>query len=82
MSLCVLQVAVPVSESVHQAGDEISLACQAEGYPQPSVRWMKNNAGLPQSDRIMVNSDNTLTIKRASPIGKTLLTSEVTMPEY
>ena len=32
---------------------------------------MKNNAGLPQSNRILVDSLNTLTIKRASPIGKT-----------
>ena len=70
------QVVVPVTESVHEAGEEISLPCRAEGYPEPSVRWMKNNAGLPQSNRILVDSLNTLTIKRASPIGKsTLLTS-------
>ena len=74
------QVVVPVTESVHQAGDEISLPCQAEGYPEPSVRWMKNNAGLPQSTRILVDSLNTLTIKRASPIGKTTLsTSHLTL---
>ena len=65
------QVVVPVTESLHQAGDEISLPCEAEGYPEPSVRWMKNNAGLPQSNRILVDSLHTLTIKRASPIGKT-----------
>ena len=64
---------VPVTESVHEAGAEISLTCHAEGYPEPTVRWMKNNAGLPESTRILVDSLNTLTIKRASPIGKPTL---------
>ena len=43
---------------------------QVEGYPVPSVRWMKNNAKLPRSQRIFVEEDNILVIKSASPIGR------------
>ena len=46
---------------------------QVEGYPVPSVRWMKNNAKLPRSQRIFVEEDNILVIKSASPIGRFLL---------
>ena len=62
---------MPLTESSHQAGEQISLPCQAEGYPEPSVIWLKNNAGLPKSERIVLDSGHTLTIKRASPIGNT-----------
>ena len=47
---------------------------QVEGYPVPVVRWLKNNAPLPRSQRILVTEGNTLVIKRASPIGGTIHT--------
>ena len=36
------------------------------------MRWMKNNAKLPKSQRIFVEEGNTLVIKSASPIGELL----------
>ena len=38
------------------------------------VRWLKNNAPLPRSQRILVTEGNTLVIKRASPIGANIHT--------
>ena len=65
-----MQVTIPIDEENFEFGSEITLSCEVEGYPEPVVKWYKNNAGLPSSDRIVVDAHNTLTIKRASPIGK------------
>ena len=74
-----------VDSLVYPAGAEIEIACQvtlhwparlqtdmlqAEGYPEPAVSWLKNNAPLPRSERILVRPPATLVIKRASPIGE------------
>lgn len=63
-----IQVSIPMEETNFEFGSEITLSCNVEGYPEPTVKWYKNNAGLPPSERIVVDNDNTLTIKRASPI--------------
>jgi hypothetical protein len=68
-----LTVSVPVdSPANYKAGEEIVMACEVEGYPVPAVAWLKNNAKLPRSARILVRDETTLVIKRASPIGETL----------
>merc|ERR1712107_785544 len=54
--------------TTYESGEEIRIGCQVEGYPVPTVRWMKNNAKLPRSQRIFVEEDNILVIKSASPI--------------
>ena len=63
-------------------GSEITLPCNVDGYPEPIVKWYKNNAGLPPSDRIVVDSLNTLTISRASPIGETHIVQTHVNREY
>lgn len=63
-----IQVAIPMDQTNFEFGSEITLPCNVDGYPEPIVKWYKNNAGLPPSDRIVVDSLNTLTISRASPI--------------
>jgi len=63
-----IKVTIPDKDSNYEFGSDITLSCETEGYPEPTVRWYKNNAGLPVSDRIIVDSNNVLTIKRASPI--------------
>lgn len=62
-----LQVSIPMERTNFEFGSEIEMKCFAEGYPEPQLRWLKNNARLPSSDRIIVQN-NTLVIKRASPI--------------
>lgn len=39
----------------------LSISCQADGYPTPTVTWLKGNSQLP-SGRSMVSDDGTLTI--------------------
>jgi len=63
-----ITVTVPEVKTEYKAGEEITMSCQVEGYPVPVVRWLKNNAPLPRSQRILVTEGNTLVIKRASPI--------------
>lgn len=63
-----ITVSVPEVKTTYDSGEEIRIGCQVEGYPVPSVRWMKNNAKLPKSQRIFVADGNTLVIKSASPI--------------
>lgn len=63
-----ITVCVPEVKTTYDSGEEIRIGCQVEGYPVPSVRWMKNNARLPKSQRIFVEEGNTLVIKSASPI--------------
>jgi len=63
-----ITVLVPEVKTTYDSGEEIRIGCQVEGYPVPSVRWMKNNAKLPKSQRIFVEEGNTLVIKSASPI--------------
>ena len=85
-----ITVLVPEVKTIYDSGEEIRIGCQVhwatyssfllspqvEGYPVPSVRWMKNNAKLPKSQRIFVEEGNTLVIKSASPIGKLLGSSK------
>lgn len=63
-----ISVMVPLARTEYEAGEDISISCEVEGYPVPRVTWLKNNARLPRSDRIVVNDPNTIIIKRASPI--------------
>jgi len=65
-----IKVTIPNDQTIFEFGSEIILPCNVEGYPEPTIKWLKNNAGLPFSDRIVVDSLKTLKIKRASPIGK------------
>lgn len=39
----------------------LSISCQADGFPTPTVTWLKGNSQLP-SGRSMVSDDGTLTI--------------------
>jgi len=63
-----ITIALTEAPTTYESGEEIRIGCQVEGYPVPSVRWMKNNAKLPRSQRIFVEEDNILVIKSASPI--------------
>lgn len=38
-----------------------SISCQADGFPTPTVTWLKGNSQLP-GGRSMVSDDGTLTI--------------------
>ena len=55
-----------------ETGQTIRLECKAEGFPIPSIQWLKNNARLPKSTRIYVEDEKTLVVERASPIGNHL----------
>ena len=76
ISLTVYPSSIPITVTVEveqlelDAGEEVVMPCQVEGYPVPTVAWLKNNARLPRSNRFVVSDQNTLTIKRASPIGE------------
>lgn len=63
-----ITVDVPVDKTEYDAGEDVVLNCQVEGYPVPRVTWLKNNARLPRSQRIVVMEHKTLVIKQASPI--------------
>lgn len=50
-------------------GEQVSLACQAEGEPPVTVQWMKDGVRLQESERVQVKPNGTLYITdvRTSP---------------
>lgn len=63
-----LKAEILLEETNFPSGSEIRIVCAVDGFPIPKIKWMKNNAGLPISSRITVQSGDTLVINRASPV--------------
>ena len=66
------QVEISQEAAEYKTGDDIRLECRAEGFPIPSIQWLKNNARLPKSTRIYVEDEKVLVVKNASPIGNNI----------
>lgn len=64
------KVEIPLENKTFDTGHNIRLECKVEGFPIPTITWLKNNARLPKSTRIYVEEERFLVINRASPIGK------------
>lgn len=49
----------------YQAGNNVSIKCQVNGFPFPSLMWYKDSLQLELSERINANNDGVLVIRNA-----------------
>ena len=49
----------------YQAGDNVSIKCQVNGFPFPSLMWYKDGLQLESSEKISSNNDGLLVIRNA-----------------
>lgn len=50
-----LHVKLEKHETSYREGEKLFLTCLTQGYPHPKVEWLKNDKGLPYSDRVIIN---------------------------
>ena len=62
------QIIVGKESTLFKQNEDITLTCEATGYPAPRVTWLKNKTPLKENDRIHVYENYTLLIKTATLI--------------
>jgi hypothetical protein len=50
---------------MYPTGSEVSIPCEVEGYPPPTVHWYHDDSPVPQTDRTRM-VDNELRISNAT----------------
>ncbi|XP_034239314.1 papilin isoform X2 [Thrips palmi] len=56
---------ISASQTTFPVGGDVSIPCQADGYPIPKVTWFKDNVRLDPSDTIRIAESNRLEVLRA-----------------
>jgi len=57
----------PPKQKVVSKGSDVSLSCEVEGYPNPSISWTLNGTVIRDSDKYTVDKDTgELTLKQAT----------------
>lgn len=53
-------ITIPPEHQTLQAGDRLTLECDADGFPSPQIGWLRDGRPLPTtSQRITLEADNT-----------------------
>ena len=57
----------PPKQLIASKGSNVSLSCEVEGYPKPSISWTVNGTVISDSDKYSLDTDSgELTVKQAT----------------